>query len=644
MISYAEEKGIDLAFFRAENITACPIGKRGNCCANCFMGPCRFEGKVTHGICGATKEVIQARNLARMMAAGASAHSDHGRDMAFILQAVALGEAPGYEIRDEEKLHKMARIMEIPVEGRTKEEIALDVANEAIDNFGRQKGELTYLRRAPKKRQEIWKKVGVAPRGFDREVVETFHRTGMGTDQDPVHILTQALRVAMADGWGGSMLATDIGDVLFGTPKPIHSEANLGVLKEDEVNILIHGHEPTMAERVIAMSDDPEIVAYAESKGAKGINIAGLCCTSNESLMRLGVPSAGNMLHQELALATGAAEALVVDVQCVMQGVVEVASNFHTKIITTSPKEKILGAMHIQFDEHHANETAKLILRTAIDNFPNRKETHIPDVKEQLVAGFSHEYIEYMQGGKYRASFRPLNDAIMAGRIRGAVGVVGCNNPRETQDIGITTLVRKFIANDVLVLVTGCSAIACGKHGFLQPEVMEEAGPGLREVCEAIGIPPVLHVGSCVDNSRILTILSQMVEEGGLGDDIADIPAVGICPEWMHEKALAIAGYFVASGAYVLFGVDNPVAGSAETTEYISSGWEELVGGKLEFYTNYDVIYDKAIDHIDKKRAALKLDEYDPNRYAKSDSYLPADALPDEEYKKVSYSAPSAAS
>ncbi len=639
MLRYIADKDYDTAYQRSVVTKACPIGFRGNCCRNCYMGPCRFEGKTKVGVCGATLETIQARNLTRMMAAGASCHSDHGRDMAFVLLAVAKGEAQGYEIKDVEKLHHVAQDLGVKVDGRSKEEIALDVANEAIANFARQNGELSYLKRAPKKRQEIWRRLGIAPRGFDREVVESFHRTAMGTDQDAEHILLQGLRVSMADGWGGSMLATDISDILFGTPTPVRSQANLGVLEKDQVNILVHGHDPTLSDRIASLSRDPEIVEYAKSKGAQGVNVAGLCCTANEMLMRQGIRPAGNFLHQELAIATGVVEAMVVDVQCVMQAVVALAENFHTKVITTNPKEKITGAMHIQFDEAHANDIARLILRTAIDNFPNRpKETHIPDIKNDLVAGFSHEYINYMQGGTYRGSFRPLNDAIMSGRIRGVAGIVGCNNPREVQDSGITTLVKQFIANDVLVVATGCSALACGKWGYLNPEVMESAGPGLREVCEAIGIPPVLHMGSCVDNSRILTVVCQMVEEGGLGDDISDLPAVGICPEWMHEKALAIAGYFVASGAYVLFGVGNPVSGSPAVTEMISKGWEDLVGGKLEFYTDYDVIFEKALAHIDKKRAALKLEEYRPDRYARSAAYASGDALPWEAYQKAAYS------
>ncbi|MDO8690961.1 MAG: anaerobic carbon-monoxide dehydrogenase catalytic subunit, partial [Dehalococcoidia bacterium] len=572
------------------------------------------------GVCGATPSTITARNFARAVAAGASAHSDHGRDMALVLRAVAKGEAKGYQIKDTKKLNAVAGYMGIPVDGRAKEEIALDVANKAIEQWGQQEGELICLSRAPKKRQELWRKLGIGPRGIDREIVETLHRTHEGNDQDHEHLLTHALRTSMGDGWGGAMLATDIGDILFGTPSPLTSQVNLGVLKDDEVNILVHGHEPLLSEMIVAACQDPEMIEYAKSKGANGINLAGICCTANEVLMRRGIPPAGNFLHQELAIITGAVEAMVVDIQCVMQALAPLSQKFHTKLITTSAKAKIKGATHIQFDHHDAMPIAKLIVKTAVDNYENRDRSkmQIPEFKEGLVAGYSHEYISYMQGGTYRASFRPLNDAIMAGRIRGAAGVVGCNNPRATQDEGITTVIRELIKNDVLVLVTGCGATAAAKYGYLAPEMMEHAGKGLKEVCEAVGIAPVIHVGSCVDNSRILTIASQMATEGGLGDDISDLPAVGICPEWMCEKALSIGTYFVASGVYVLFGVDSPVSGTPEIERYMIDGWEQQVGGKLEFEPDPMLIVEKTLAHIDKKRAALKLEVYDPNRYGQS--------------------------
>jgi len=626
MLIRADELGLSTAFSRAEDMVPCNIGAAGMCCKICGMGPCRLTKDGQTGVCGATLDTIQARNFIRSIAAGSAAHSDHGRDMAFTLKAVANGETEGYILRDVAKLRTVAARYGIKIEGRSPSEVANDLADLYIAQFGQQRGKIVVTKNAPPKRQKIWEDLDVVPRGVDREVVEALHRTHIGDDQEPTHILKHAIRTALADGWGGSMIATDVSDILFGTPAPILGQANLGVLKDDMVNVVVHGHEPTLSQMVVAASQDPEIIAYAQAAGAKGVNLSGICCTANEILMRQGIPAAGNFLHQELAILTGSVEAMVVDVQCIMQALVDLASNFHTKIITTSPKVQIKGATHIEFDEHKALTIAKQILIVAIDNYKNRGKTHIPQVREDLIPGFSHEYINYMLGGSYRASFRPLNDAIMSGRIRGVAAIVGCNNPRSKQDYMHTHVTQELLKQDVLIVETGCGAIASAKLGLLLGEAgLDQVGPGLKEVCETIGIPPVLHMGSCVDNTRILTVLTQMVEEGGLGDDIDQIPAVGLAPEWMSEKALSIGAYCVASGAYVIFGGSSPISGMPDRVsdsdivlKYLSEGWEELFGGKMEFIQDPEEMIRKTLEHIDKKRAALGLPVYDAQRFGKS--------------------------
>ncbi|MFV1949896.1 MAG: anaerobic carbon-monoxide dehydrogenase catalytic subunit [Anaerolineales bacterium] len=647
MLARAEELGIETAFSRADKMVPCPIGAVGMCCKNCSMGPCRLTKDGQVGVCGATLGTIQARNFLRAISVGASAHSDHGRDMAFTLKAAANGETEGYVIRDVAKLRTVASYYNIPIEDRSPKEIANDLADHYIAQFGQQTGQVAPVIRAPKKRQEIWKEQGVMPRGIDREVIEALHRTHIGDDQDPANILFQGIRVSLSDGWGGSLIATDVSDILFGTPAPVLGEANLGVLKEDWVNVVVHGHEPTLSEMIVAASQTPEIIAYAKEAGAKGVNLSGICCTANEILMRQGIPAAGNFLQQELAIITGAVEAMVVDVQCIMQALVGLAENFHTKIITTSPKVKITGATHIEFDEHHALSIAKKILKEAIDNYKNRGEIQIPNYKTQLIPGFSHEYINYTLGGSYRASFRPLNDAIISGRIRGVAAVVGCNNARGQHDHLHTLVTKELLKQDVLVVETGCSAIACAKEGLLLGEAgLDKVGPGLREICETTGLPPVLHMGSCVDNSRILTVLSQMVEEGGLGEDIDQIPAVGLAPEWMSEKALSIGTYCVASGVYVIFGGTSPVGGMPDkvadsdvVTDLIGRGWEEKFGGKLEFIPDPDEMIKATLDHIDKKRAELGLVEYDPSLFGKSGDrdMIELEKLPLKERRQAIY-------
>src|SRR5512140_1965376 len=488
MLAHAEGCGLETAFSRASSMKPCPIGASGACCRICSMGPCRLVGKDAEsmtGVCGADMGTIAARHFARQVAGGVAAHSDHGRDMAMTLLAVAKGEAAGYKVKDEQKLFAVAAHMGIATKARAVDEIALDVAEKALEQFGQPEGDIIYTKRATPKRQALWRQLKLTPRAIDREVTEVMHRTHEGVDLDAENILKSALRCSLADGWGGAMLSTDISDILFGTPSPLASEVNLGVLKDDQVNVIVHSHEPTLSAMLVEAARDPEQIAEATAAGAQGINLAGICCTSNEILMRYGIPAAGNFLHQELAVLTGAVETMVVDVQCIMQALGPLAQRFHTQLVTTSPKAKIPGATHVEFDEHRAPATAREIVRMAIANFPNRGPIHIPDYHEPLVAGFSHEYLNYMQGGFHRGSFRPLNDAVIAGRIRGLAGGVGCNNVRVTQDEGIVEMIKRFIADDVMVVVTGCAANAGAKAGYLSPEILDHARPGLRAVVEA---------------------------------------------------------------------------------------------------------------------------------------------------------------
>ncbi|MCL4415920.1 MAG: anaerobic carbon-monoxide dehydrogenase catalytic subunit [Actinobacteria bacterium] len=598
-------------FTRSRSLKPCPIGSSvsGICCKNCGMGPCRVRDD-TEGLCGATLGTISARNLARHIAAGASAHSDHGRDMAHLLALTAEGKAEGLKIKDELKLFRFAKNLGINTGDKSVNEIAKETAEKAMSLFGQQAGTLDLIKLAPKKRQEIWEKYKVIPRGIDREIVEMLHRTAMGVDQEPENILNQAIRTALTDGWGGSMIGTEITDILFNTPVPLAAKTNLGMLQANEVNIVIHGHEPTLSEIIAELADEKELVDYAKSKGAAGINVVGICCTANEVLMRQGIAPIGNFLSQEMAIMTGAVELMVVDVQCIMQSLGELTKRYHTKLVTSSPKSKIPGAIHMEFQEVNGVTLAKEIIKMAIDNYVNRKhKVCIPDVRADMVAGFSHEYIRYMLGGRFRESFRPLNDGIIDGRIQGIVAVVGCNNARISQDKYHNFLVKELIKRDYLVVQTGCGALATGKCGIMVPEAMEYAGEGLRSICEAVGIPPVLHLGSCVDNSRILTIASEIVREGGLGDDISDLPAAGIAPEWMSEKALTIGAYFAASGVYVAFsGQPIPVESSEEVKNIMTNGWQQKFGGQLEYIQDIDQLLDKVINVIQEKRKALKID------------------------------------
>ena len=588
----------------------CKFGTDGVCCRLCHIGPCRITPRAKLGICGADTDTITARNLLREIAAGAAAHSDHGRMLVRTLKMVAQGKGGDYEIKDPQRLRVAARTYEIATEGRDDLAIAGDLAEFFMTQFAWSEEPNATLKMAPEKRQALWKKLGISPDGIDSAVVEVMHRTHMGVDHDYRHLIMGGLKCSLADGWVGSAIATTVSDILFGTPKPVRSRVNLGVLAGDKVNIIVHGHEPTLSEMLAVASGNEELLEYARSKGAAGINVAGICCTANEVLMRHGLPIVGNFLQQELAILTGAVEVMVVDVQCVMPSLAQVAKCFHTKLVSTSEIAQTAEAEQITFNVRNGYAQACDLIRKAIDNFQYRDKdrVHIPNESMELVAGFSNETIFQMLGGTFRSTFRPLNDAIIDGRIRGIVGIVGCSNPKVVADQSHVKLAEELIKRNVLVLQTGCAAIACAKAGLLTPEsALAKAGPGLREVCEAVGIPPVLHMGSCVDNSRILMAATNLLAEGGLGEDLSDLPVAGAAPEWMSEKAVAIGHYFVASGMYVVLGHPLYVEGSKNVHDLLCGEMEEITGGRFEWEPDPVIAADKLLAHIERKRDALHI-------------------------------------
>jgi carbon-monoxide dehydrogenase catalytic subunit len=600
MLLYAHDIGAKTVWDRHDAMQPlCGFGDLGLCCDVCYMGPCRidpFGERSQVGACGADAHLIVARNLARAVACGAAAHSDHGRE---VVEALRNATA----IANPEKLKTLAAEWGVAA-------VPADLAARMASQFGSQEGPLIPALRAPEEQRRRWEKMGITPRGIDREIVELLHRTHHGVESDPIALLRGAMKAALADGWGGSMIATDVQDVLFGGPRAIRSRANLGVLEEHQVNILVHGHEPILSEMIVAASRDADLLALARQAGAEGVNIAGICCTANEILMRQGMPVAGNYLHQELALLTGAVDLMVVDVQCVMPSLPQVAACHHTKIVTTSSKAHMPAAEQMAFDIHNPKQTARAIVKSAIEAFSRRDaaRVNIPRHKMDLVAGFTNENLPHYLGGRFRAGYRPLIDAVAAGRIRGIVGVVGCNNPRVAQDSNHLALVRSLLAQDVLVVQTGCSAIASAKFGLLRPEAaLEYAGPGLQEVCAAVGIPPVLHVGSCVDNSRILSVCVALVAEGGMGGDLSELPIAAAAPEAMSEKAIAIGLYAVASGIFTAFTPAPRIAGSSVVRKYLEEDVEKETGGKFLFTNNMEDAAKGILAHIDAKRKALKL-------------------------------------
>ncbi len=613
MIRRAEELGIETVYHRYEKQQPqCGFGSLGLCCWFCMMGPCRIDPYgvgPSRGICGADANTMVARRVLFHIANGEAAHGEHAFHVLETFKGAVEHSLEGrpypYRIADERKLRSIAKRLGIPdAETRSVLDLAVEVVKKIEEDFTRTTEEPLNVFRAYsiESRRRIFERLGIVPRSIWREAFEALHRIHVGVDADYRSLLAHGLRTALADCYA-MLTATELQDAMFGTPRPVESYANLGVLKHDEVNIVVHGHNPLLSTKVVEVARSEDALKLAKDVGAKGINVCGICCTANEVLMRLGIPSAGNLLHQELALATGAVEAMVADYQCVMPALADVARCFHTKLVTTMPIARIPGAIHIEWKAGRADEVAWEIVRTAVENFPRRarERVFIPDIKSKLIAGFSVEAIVEALGG----SLAPLIEAIKRGDIRGIVGIVGCNNPKVPQDRGHVELAKELIANDVLVVGTGCWAIAAAKAGLMSLEAQALAGGRLRKVLEALKIPPCLHMGSCVDNSRILVALNAVAE--ALGVDISDLPVFGSAPEAMSSKAVSIGTWFVTQGVNVHLGVIPPVLGSELVTKLLTEDVEKLVGARFVVEPDPKKAAEIMLDHIDRKRRALGL-------------------------------------
>ena len=603
LIELTMKEGIETVWDRFEmQQPSCKHCEAGTSCSRCAMGPCRIiPPHRIRGVCGADADLIVARNLLDMIATGAAAHSDHGRDIVETLYLLGSAKTRDYGIADPEKLRRLCAEYSISTDKKSSEDLAAELGRAMLEEYGMVKNTLQFLNRVPKGTREIWANLGISPRGVDREIVECMHRVHMGVGADYLNILVQGLRCSLADGWGGSMIGTEISDVLFGTPAIQTSKVNLAVLREDRVNIAVHGHNPVLSEMVVKAVADPELVALAKKNGAKGINLVGLCCTGNELLMRKGIPMSGNHLNQELVIATGALELMIVDYQCIFPSLPRTASCYHTLIVSTSPKAKIPGSYFFDFSPENGYMTAKAIVRMAVENFKNRnpKRVLIPGEPVPLMSGFSNEAIKGALGG----SFKPLIDLIAAGKIRGAAGIVGCNNPHVQHDYGHVTLAKELIKRNILCVETGCAAIASGKAGLLRPEAAALAGDDLRAVCESLKIPPVLHMGSCVDNSRILVLAAEL--GNALNVPIHKLPVAGAAPEWYSQKAVSIGSYFVASGVYTVLGVMPHIAGSPAVVSLLTEGLKGAVNACFAVEPDPVKAADLISGHIERKRTDL---------------------------------------
>ena len=619
MILKAEEKGITTVWDRLEKQKPqCGFGDLGLCCRHCLQGPCRidpFGEEPETGICGATADTMVARGICRAIAAGTAAHSGHARHLAHTLKKMAQGKASDYFIKDPAKLLTVAERVGINTKGRSNKEIALEISGAALADF--QEKDTPPLWAAtvvPTSRVDLLAKLGLVPKGIDFEVSEIMHRTLYGVDADPVNLLLAGLRCGVAD-LAGCYMGTDLSDVLFGTPAPVVAEANLGVLKANHVNLALHGHNPVLSDVIVSTAKEME--KEARAAGAEGINLVGICCTGNEVMMRHGIPSCTHSVSQEMALVSGAVDAMIVDYQCIMPSMATIAECMGTTLVTTMEIAKIPGATHLHFSEETASQNAREAMQAAVNNFSRRKgkKVDIPPIKNTVVAGFSAEAI--LQAlGKVNAEdpLKPLIDNIVEGNIRGVCLFAGCNNVKVPQDRNFIQMAEKMLRENVLVLATGCGAGALMRHGFMDPANTDKlCGAGLKAVLTAIGeannlngpLPPVLHMGSCVDNSRAVAVATALADK--LGVDTDKLPVVASASEAVSEKAVSIGSYAVAAGLPTHVGVMLPVLGSPEVTKILTDKVKDLTGGYFIVDLDPASAAEKLLAAIDQRRTGLGL-------------------------------------
>ncbi len=627
MIDKAQEYGIITAFDRAvAQQPQCQFGYKGTCCRFCMMGPCRVTadtGPKSKGICGADAWTIAARSTGTMLLTGAAAHCEHARHMAHTVLEMAEGKASDYKITDPKKLYKVAQRVGVSTEGKSDIEIAKEVARLALKDFEilTDMGECVWTTTTiTEGRKQKLDDCNITPNGIQSALADLLAQAHVGQDNDPVNITFSALRAAMAD-YTGMHIGTDFSDILFGTPEPVVSEANLGVIDKDKINIILHGHNPLLSEMIVAAAR--ELEGEAKEAGAAGIQLSGICCTGNEVLMRQGVPIATSFSSQELAITTGAIDLMVVDVQCIMPGLTTAAKCFHTKIVTTQPIAKLPGTMHVPFNVESAMEDAKEIVRVAIASYKERdaSRVYVPELKNKVVAGFSLEALyEIFATVNPGNPVKVLTDAIQSGQVKGVALFAGCNNLKGVQDENHIGIVKEMLKNDVFVVATGCAAQSYAKLGILDPANRDSlCGDGLKAFLSQFdgkakeNLPAVFHMGSCVDNTRASDLLMDMANE--LGVDTPKVPWVASAPEAMSGKAVAIGCWCVTLGMPVHVGVLPPVEGSDLFYSICTQIASDVYGGYFIFEVDHKVAAEKMLSALEYRTWKLGIHKKTAERF-----------------------------
>lgn len=607
----AGQLGIDTTFDRFDaQKPQCSFGLAGTCCKICNMGPCRITEKSPRGVCGADADLIVARNLLRSAAAGAAQHGMHAREVILSLKWAAEGKLD-LPLLGKQKIKDTAKAFGIKTKNRSINKIASDLADVLLEDLSRTVPDdyKTIRACAPVERQKVWENLDILPISAYHEVFEAYHKSGCATDGDWRSVMQQFLRCGLAFTYSGVVGASIATDCLFGVGDRVTSKVNIGTLEKGYVNIAVHGHLPVLVSQIVATGKEEKFIELAKSVGAKGIRFYGICCSGLAAMYRYGgVIPLSNAASAELVLGTGALDLWVADVQDVFPSIMEVAKCFKTTVVTTSESARLPGAERYEYDHHHSNidETkalAEKIVTRAIESFEARKgiPVCIPQYEVEAEVGFSVEYL-----CKRFGSFEPIAQALKSGKILGIVNMVGCSNPKVLYEKAIVDVVDRLIQNNVLVLSNGCASFPLMKLGYCNKNAGSKAG---KELQEFLGddLPPVWHVGECIDNTRSSGIFGGIA--GACSHKVMDMPYAFCSPEWGNEKGIDAALGFRLNGINSYHCVEAPIYGSKNVIEFLKSGSAQLLGSTMTVDTNPVALADRIIDGFKVKRKNLGWDQ-----------------------------------
>ncbi len=558
---------------KAREMSLCTFGSGGTCCRICNMGPCQIiDGVETMiGVCGATSDTVAARNFARIVGAGVSQQVEEARELVRIFMATAKGETP-YTLQDENRLRELARLLEIDPAGSDANALAIEVGQALLAAFGNQDETLALMTIAPETRRRIWKKLGVTPRGFDREVVELMHRTHMGVDQEFVNIVRQTSRCALTDGWGVSRVMGWLTEILF--PELSGQAEKAEGLRHDMINILICSQNPLAMETLKEAAASPEIIGQCHRLSVKGINLVN-----------------GSIGRQENDLLTGRVEVMVLSGSCIMPSIVKIVRALHTRLVTTTGAMKIAGTEHLELTGPAARDHAMTVMKMAIDAFRKRQAADNTEAGETTEAGQPPQFaIRALDAGR-------LADQIRNGNIRGIAMIMGCDNHHLPQD-SHGVIARLLIRADILVISNGCAADSLARSEDMRgTKLMDQAGAGLQTACRELNLPPILPMGTCIDSSQLLQVADLLIRQG-MGADLADLPLAAAAPAWISEKIVTAGQCLAASGIDVFFSA-LPVTGSRKLADYLQRDCKKEYGACWQIDPSPEGMAHKIINRFD---------------------------------------------